>query len=875
VDLSGDLPGEAGRRGEGRARPAHLPADRERVAGKTVFATTDDKGEARFPKPADVPSRVTAQVFARDAAGHGGFGLLFGEDQRHPPTVELLDNAELTGRVTDAAGKPVRGLRLRPVALGPENVAQHAVNFARHGPRALVYADPPDWFWAAFPPKVAADGKFTLPGVPTGYSVAVQFEAAGFGSGRFWVAPGKPAVVGLQRAGAIRLRFNAPADARPGDIRVTATHTARPDLLEVTASGTARAGADLTLPDLPPGEYRIAFPLTTPATVFPKSVGTVTVKPGATTTVTIPLEPAARITAHLIDSKTGKGVAGGKLTATTTRGPGDSITVADAKADAQGKVELLVPAGMVQVVPGAAEGYAVVPFSTVPFHSDRTEGVPVAPGKAHDFGAFALVRTVDLAGLVVDEANRPVAGASVEVGYTGTNFYRGKAIASGADGRFVIRGMSPERGVFGVTARKGNAITAAPVAADPAKPDGALRILVSEKFAARVRARAVDRAGKPVAAAGVELYHSVTYLARDGVGMVVGSGYGRKVATTPDDGRFESDLLQPGDRYRLILSAPGYRSVSTPEWVAVPGEIHDFGDLVLTRADLAGAGTVIDPAGKPVAGATVFDNADGPAPVTTTTDAAGRFVLDRLYEGPAFVSVRAARFRLANVPAEPGGPAVAVKLRPLTDLPAPPPVVSAAHRVATAKLTRRLLETMWANRVAANDDGKLVLRGMAHLDVATARKWRGEEKVRTGGRADLTVEIEAAERDGILLPTARDDPDEAVALLKPVRGVEGFLAVCRLARDLLPDAPDKALRVAEEAVVRARGMPGADRPWALAQAGELVFRAGKKDAGRKLIEEAAKLVEPLGFDELDGYRRGMVGCRVALYDPASRATGFD
>ena len=214
------------------------------------------------------------------------------------------------------------------------------------------------------------------------------------------------------------------------------------------------------------------------------------------------------------------------------------------------------------------------------------------------------------------------------------------------------------------------------------------------------------------------------------------------------------------------------------------------------------------------------------------------------------------------------GPAVAVTLRRQSDPPAAPPVISDRHKAATKSLTRHLLETMWSNRVAAGDDGKLVIRAMAHFDLATARKWRDEEKARTSGKVDLTSEVEAADRDHTLLKTAKDDPDEAVALVKPVDGVKGFLEVHALAVQLMSDAPDKALRVAEEAVARARGLEEDQRTWALAQAGELVWRAGKKDAGRKLIEEAAKLAEPLAFADYDGFRRGMVSCRVALYDPA-------
>src|SRR5438132_190103 len=77
----------------------------------------------------------------------------------------------------------------------------------------------------------------------TSYSVAVRFNAAGFGSGRFWVTPGKPAVVALQKSGAIRLHFSGPPNTRAGDIRVTATRTSKDDYLEATADVTIKAGA--------------------------------------------------------------------------------------------------------------------------------------------------------------------------------------------------------------------------------------------------------------------------------------------------------------------------------------------------------------------------------------------------------------------------------------------------------------------------------------------------------------------------------------------------------------------------------------------------------------------------------------------------------
>ncbi len=837
------------------------PTPGEPKGGEPVFTTTDTTGEARFLMPKEsAPTGRYARLLARGKDGRGGYGMLYREEQRYPPVIDLLDNTELTGRVTDEDGKPIAGLKLKPVWLGPDS-------FARYGGSPVSLAETPDWFWESFPPKVDDDGAFTFSGVPVSHSLAVQFEAPGYGTGRFWVLPGKPATVTLRKAGAVRLVFTKPKDAKPGDIRITLTRVAASDLLQVTAEATAKESAEVLLADLPPGQYQIGFPYSGPASVFPKAAGSVKVQSGETAVVTTPLEAAARITARFIDSKTGDGVSGATLSAQIIHGEGTSSSVTAIQANINGKLEHLVPAGAVSVIPGAPKGYAVVKFSSNRFNQFATDSVLIAPGKSHDFGTFALVKTVDVKGVVVDDAGRPVESARVQVGYSSTNSSDGKPIVTDLQGRFVIRGLNPESGVVGVTASTGSAITAAPVAIDPSKPEGELRVVVSEKYAAKVRIRAVDRTGKPILAVGVELSHSITYLV-SGSG-VIGHGISVRVGSTGVDGRFESAILQAGDRYTVTLSLLGFRTTSTSEWEAKPGETHDYGDVVLTRSNLAITGTVTDLAGKPVAGATVFDNADGPRPAATTTDATGRFTLVGLNEGLAFVSVRAEGFRFGTFRAEAGSAAVAFSLRRLSDPTAPPPVVSEAHNAAIAKLARHLLAAMWANRVAAGDEGKTAIRAMARLDPATARQWRDEEKVRTGGKVDLTAEIEAMNRDRDLFKTATVDPDEAIALLKPVAGNEGFRAVCKLAGRLLTDSPEQSLRIAEEAVTRARGLEEADRSWALAQAGELVFRSGKKDAGRKLIEEARKLVAPLGFGEDVSYSRCMVAVRVALYDPPS------
>ena len=158
------------------------------------------------------------------------------------------------------------------------------------------------------------------------------------------------------------------------------------------------------------------------------------------------------------------------------------------KANSDGKIEIYAPSGMVQVTPMSIDGYAVSKFGNNPFDQFSTEPIPIAAGQTHDFGTFTLVKTVELTGVVLDQDEKPIAGAEVLVGYSGTN-YGTVPEKTNAEGSFVIRGLNPEGGVVGVTAHKGYAITAAPVGVDPGKPEGELRVIISPRHAAYIRLR--------------------------------------------------------------------------------------------------------------------------------------------------------------------------------------------------------------------------------------------------------------------------------------------------------------------------------------------------------------------------------------------------
>jgi hypothetical protein len=238
--------------------------------------------------------------------------------------------------------------------------------------------------------------------------------------------------VKLPKAGSVVVRFTLPEGAEPYDVSVSLTReqTGGTPLLEASAEGTAKAGDELTLANLPPGSYKVLFPHAEPAKFFPRAVAPAQVRPGETTVVKTEFEPAARVTATLIDSKTGQPVPGAGASVRVTLADGQFPAVLYPMAGSDGKIDVLVPAGMVSLTPTATDGYAVVKFNTNQFNRMTTEAVPIGAGKSHDFGRFALVRTVDVHGTVVDPDGQPVAGAKVAVGYSGTSFYSGKPVVS-------------------------------------------------------------------------------------------------------------------------------------------------------------------------------------------------------------------------------------------------------------------------------------------------------------------------------------------------------------------------------------------------------------------------------------------------------------
>lgn len=861
-----------------------LAPDGKPVAGARVVVVPYEQVRDRH-KP-DPPARVTdaagqvaataaaagrpsPYVFVRDAAGRIGGGLLHqwwevGE-LSGPAEFVLLDPVERSGRVTDPSGKPRAGAEVTPVTI----YLPHNAPWGDRRPNSVYF---PNGEQARLAVRADADGRFTLKGLAAGYHVRLRVSAPGAGETTYTALAGAAMDVKHAAAGSVRVTVTGvdPSKLLGQSCQLTDAETAaRPAgdaaIPERYAGPAFTVRSPFVIPNVPPGWYWLTVQPSASCPATPGPVESLEVKPGAEAAATLPFRPAARVTGRVVSREGGKGVAGVRVAVNYRpgdpakfRGPGDGQTryLGSVVTGPDGTYTAYGPPGWLRVsVEAAPDGYVVPPEGTGP---TPPEPAAVAADKPHAFGDLALLGAVTLKGKVVLPGGRPAAGATLLS--PGVNVLAPPVFADGS-GAFVFKNLVPGD-VIAVRARLGKAANV-PFIVELGRNPGPVTVEVSEANAARFRGRVEGPTGA-VAGATVRLIHHVP-----GLGRFSSFGYtiDRAVARTDADGRFAFEGFWPRDTYHLHIAAPGYADQEVNDLRGEAGVTRDVPAVKLRRVGLSVSGTVTEDGGRPVAGAEVFTT-DGPAAVSATTAADGRFSLAGFYDAPGFVFARKAGYRLSAVPVVPGdGRAVAVVLRKADVPPDPAPVVSAAGAAAQEKFLRHLLRKMWETRTETGYGGSAV-QCMARIDPPLARSWVDAERARPGGKTNWGRLVDEAEREKNLFAIAREDPDEAVALLRDVKGDGGFLEVLRLGRRLLEVDRAKAARLAEEAVVRARQMKASEKVWSLAEAGELAARAGNRAGGERVVREAAELSEKLsaGGRDRDSMARGMAAARLAPFD---------
>jgi RNA polymerase sigma factor (sigma-70 family) len=560
-----------------------------------------------------------------------------------------------------------------------------------------------------------------------------------------------------------------------------------------------------------------------------------------------PQQATEVVRGRVVDRDTGAGVAGVELWVMQALEGGAVSLSARVVTDAEGRYTARVRPGKVTVqVMGS-------PHS----HLRPSEMLPVT-GVSGDteYETIRLRRSAAVEGTVVDDRGRAVPGASVwTIQPRGMMLPSDTAWAGDREGRFTVRGV-PREDTVPLRARTDDAVTATPALVVPDEVTAPVRLVVSPKHAFRVRGTVADGSGRPVPGAVVDIEWGFRFASRQQ--DAEGSASRLEQHVTGADGRFASKALWPGDQYRVRVTAPGFDTSETP-WVAgEPGGVHDFARIALARAQGVVSGRVVDSTGRPVAGVRVFNSGDGPEPVSTSSDADGRFRLGGLHDGLVYVFAEKAGCRFTGMPVQAGAQ---VTLRLLTSSePVPPWGDRRAGRLKPEEerqLARRLLQELWElppERREALEAA--VLPALARLDPAEALR----QSAASGGRQDHLV------RAAIARQAAGKDVDDALAVLVPAPPEPAWLTLRELANRYAAADPARALRFTEEAVVRARALDQPARCVALADAGELLRRLGKSAQGRAVVEEAAVHAEKLGTEGVQELARARIAAALAPFD---------
>ena len=183
------------------------------------------------------------------------------------------------------------------------------------------------------------------------------------------------------------------------------------------------------------------------------------------------------------------------------------------------------------------------------------------------------------------------------------------------------------------------------------------------------------------------------------------------------DGKFALTGLWPDVQYRLLVKLPGHERYASVMLPTAGYKSRDLGKIALARTDATVEGTVLDTAGKPIADARVFNAGDGPDPMETRTDAAGRFRLTGFRKGTAYVFAMKDGYQFAGLRTTAGATDATVKML-RNDEPAPkrPIAVATIPPEEQKKLARALLEKAWdvlkaKKKPAAANTGLALLRG--------------------------------------------------------------------------------------------------------------------------------------------------------------------
>jgi protocatechuate 3,4-dioxygenase beta subunit len=352
----------------------------------------------------------------------------------------------------------------------------------------------------------------------------------------------------------------------------------------VIASATVKTDAEgkVRVDGLPPGNYEIGV---APDPLGPRwyavDHSSAKVIAGQTTEVAIGLTAGVAVTGTVVDAETKRGlphleVGIGNLVEQAI------LEYARATTDAEGRYAGFVKPGKIYItVQQTSDEYSLPPQATKA-ETGQQRSVELPP--------IALARSIPVEGVVRDASGDPVAGALVYV--TAAPPYGDRLIreylTTDERGRFKVTGLPADDG-FTLHAYTETAVSDGGWLVVPNKQQGDVELQVKPELGFRLRGRVVDERGQPMADIPVRLMWGRGYFSRHSEMSGVSSPLPPVVTDT--DGRFESRLLWPQDRYTARIFVPGHQITEVPggrsdqQWVGSPPEALTVPDIVLKKQE--------------------------------------------------------------------------------------------------------------------------------------------------------------------------------------------------------------------------------------------------------------------------------------------------
>jgi RNA polymerase sigma factor (sigma-70 family) len=310
------------------------------------------------------------------------------------------------------------------------------------------------------------------------------------------------------------------------------------------------------------------------------------------------------------------------------------------KTEADGTFRIAVPPGRGTLrIPQLPPAYDVPrkladggPLSAARLEYGKSREVDGVNGQVLDDVVFALRRGETLTLRVVDLDGRPVPGALLRR-RDGNHAFTPPDKAD-REGRFEVVGVDPnERSTIDVFHPTKN-LGARFVSPAASSHDGPTAIDVKLGPLGSAEGKVLDERGEMLPEVKFRLAVNVEHPRIHGL-------FDSSADAVQPDGSFRFDRLVPGIEYWLDVESPGFARVENLTITPKAGETSTLPDIRLPASDRRLGGVVVDPRGKPIAGASVSVGRDASSGIAfvpsgrhfQNTDSEGRFQLNGLRRG--------------------------------------------------------------------------------------------------------------------------------------------------------------------------------------------------------------------------------------------------